>query len=112
MRDDLNRNIVAALCYLLGFITGVVILMVETEDRFIRFHAWQSVMATGYLFCANLILGLILRSIGPLGLVASIFNIIFWIVILVIIISSMIRAYHGQIFKLPMVGNWAERKVG
>ena len=54
---DGNRNLVAALSYFLGFITGIVILLVEKDDKFIRFHAMQSTLVFGAIFVADIILG-------------------------------------------------------
>ena len=80
-----DRNIVAALSYVLGFITGIVILLVEKDDKFIRFHAMQSITVTGSLFLLNIALGLILRPLGILDVLAGMLNILFWFLILLVI---------------------------
>lgn len=108
---DSNRNLVASLSYILGFITGIVILLVEKEDKFIRFHAVQSSILSGGLFALNLILSLILRSFGFLNLLASFINIIIWMVIIITMAVSFIKAYQGQLFKWPIVGDFAEKQV-
>lgn len=105
---DRNRNLVAAVSYLLFFITGLVILLVEKEDKFIRFHAIQSTAIFGGLFIVNFILGLIL---APIDILATLINTIIWIAILVIWIASMIKAYQGQIFKWPIAGDFAEKQI-
>lgn len=105
---DTNRNLVAAVSYLLFFITGIVILLVEKEDRFIRFHALQSTLVFGGLFIASFILDLILTSID---LLATLANTLIWIAIIVVWASSMIRAYKGKIFKWPIAGDFAERQT-
>lgn len=111
IRNDTSRNLVAALSYLLGFVTGVVILLVEKDDKFIRFHAWQATLSTGSLFVLSIIVGIILSLLKILTVVADLANIIFWILILVIIVFSFVRAYRGEIFKWPIVGRWAEKNV-
>lgn len=108
---DPHRNLVAALSYLLFFVTGIVILMVEKEDKFVRFHAMQSTLATGGLFIFNLIVGFILKPLGILGFLANIFNIAVWLVILGICLVGFINAYNGRVLKLPIVGEIAERRV-
>ena len=106
MRGDPNRNLVAALSYLLGFVTGVVILLVEKDDKYIRFHAMQSVIVFGGLFIINIVLGLILP-----GILTTIINSVIFIVFVIIWIISMIKAYQGQVFKWPIAGKLAEKRI-
>ena len=106
MAGDANRNLVAALTYLpfVAIIISVVIFLVEKDDRFIRFHALQSfVMALLYY-----VVVVILNRL-PLGDLVSPF---FAILMLVAWLLSMYRAYQGQMFKWPIVGNFAEKQVG
>src|SRR3990167_6483664 len=100
--DNSNRNLVAALSYLLGFITGVVILLVEKDDKFIRFHAMQSSVVSGALFIVSLVLGFIL---APIGILATLVNIIISIAGIVVWIVSMVKAYQGQLYNglLPVI---------
>lgn len=108
---DTNRNIVAALSYFLFFITGIVILLVEKDDKFIRFHATQSIFVFGFLFALNFIVQVILYDIAIIGALASVFGSILFIAGLVIWLVSMIRAYQGYMYKWPIVGNLAENRV-
>ena len=106
-----NRNLVAALSYLLGFVTGIVILLVEKDDKFIRFHAMQSTIATGSLFLLNIAVGLILKPLGILDVLAGMLNILFWFLILLVIIISFVRTYQGKLFKWPIVGAFSEKQI-
>ena len=65
--SDQNRNLVAAMAYLLFFVTGIVILMVEQEDKFVRFHAMQSTLVFGGLFILNLVFQIGLDPIAIIG---------------------------------------------
>lgn len=109
--QDTNRNLVAALSYLLGFITGIVILLVEKDDKFIRFHAMQSTAVFGALFIINIIIGLIFSSIAIIGILATLVNTLISIAAIVIWIVSMIKAFQGQMFKWPIAGDFAEKQV-
>ena len=109
---DGNRNLVAALSYFLGFITGVVILLVEKDDKFIRFHAMQSTLVFGAIFVLDIILGAIIGAIPFLEFASSLFNMLVFIIALIIWIVSMLKAFQGQIYKWPVVGNIAERQIG
>ena len=108
---DGNRNLVAALSYFLGFITGVVILLVEKDDIFIRFHAMQSTLVFGAIFVADIILGAVIGAVPILNLINSLFNTLVFIVALIVWIVSMLKAFQGQMFKWPVVGNFAERQI-
>ncbi len=107
-KADPNRNLVAAVAYLFFFITGGVILFVEKDDKFIRFHAWQAVFISVALFILN-IFGSFLDRIPLVGSIGSIYSVVISAGALVVWIVSMIKAYQGQVFKWPIVGNWAER---
>ena len=108
---DGNRNLVAALSYFLGFITGIVILLVEKDDKFIRFHAMQSTLVFGVIFVADIILGAVIGAAPILNLINSLFNTLVFIVALIVWIVSMLMAFQGQMFKWPVVGNFAERQI-
>lgn len=103
-RDD-NRNLVAALAYLFGFVTGLVILFVEKDDKFIRFHAMQSTLLFGALTVLSILVNIIFGNAGGLlsGLI-SIAMVILWVV-------SLVKAYQGQMFKWSIVGDYAEKFV-
>lgn len=98
----MQANVAALLSYLLWFITGIIFFLVEKENKFVRFHAMQSIIIFGFLF----VLGFILPFIPILG---WIFLPILWIAEIVIWIVLMIKAYQGEYFKLPVAGEIAEK---
>jgi uncharacterized membrane protein len=53
----LDENVAGFLCYLFGFITGIVFLVVEKESRFVKFHAMQSTITFLGLFIISMIIG-------------------------------------------------------
>jgi uncharacterized membrane protein len=108
---DSSRNQVAAISYVLGFVTGIVILMVEKDDRFIRFHAMQSTLSTGSLFILNIILGIVLTPLGVFSFISTLTGIIIWLAIFYLCVRSFIEAYRGNVYKLPVFGNIAEKRV-
>lgn len=95
-----KKNLMGAAAYLLGFITGIVFLLVEKEDKFIRFHAMQSTIVFGALF----ILGLVPVVGLVLGVVIAPVSFILWLVL-------MWKAYSGEMFKLPIIGDFAEKQL-
>lgn len=108
---DKNRNLVAALSYLVFFITGIVVLLVEDKDRFIRFHAMQSTVVFGGLFGFNILIGLILRPLGFLNILGNLISVLIALVVIFVWLVSMVTAYQGQMIKWPIAGDFAEKKI-
>ena len=97
----MDENVAGLLCYLLGFITGIVFLVIEKKSRFVKFHAKQSTITFLILFVILLILG----WIPILGTLVWIFSLILWLLL-------MIEALRGERYMLPIVGKMAEEKTG
>lgn len=100
----IQPNVAGLLCYLLGFVTGIVFLIIEKENKFVRFHAMQSIFVFAGLFILNIILGFIPFIGWLLGVLLSILGLILWILL-------MYKAYSGEMYKLPVVGDMAEQKI-
>ena len=106
-----SRNLVAALSYLLGFITGIVILLVEKDDKYIRFHAMQSTLLFVGLLIINVIVDFILKPIDFLGFLSTLINTGITIVGIIVWVISIYKAYNGEVYKWPYVGKLAEKNV-
>jgi uncharacterized membrane protein len=101
----LEANLAAALSYLLGFISGIAFLVLEKENRFVRFHALQSVLAFGGIT----LVWVLLNAVPILGFIFGVLVIIPASAILWLVL--MFKAYQGDEFKLPIVGQIAEEKI-
>ncbi len=99
-----NENLMAAASYLLGFITGVIFLLVEKQSKFVRFHAMQSTVLFGGIFIINIALGFIPILGWLAGLLLSLTAFILWIV-------CMWKAFQGEMYKAPVVGDIAEKQL-
>ena len=99
-----NENLMAAASYLLGFITGVIFLLVEKQSKFVRFHAMQSTVLFGGIFVINIALGFIPILGWLAGLLLSLTAFILWIV-------CMWKAFQGEMYKAPVVGDIAEKQL-
>ena len=104
LSSDGTGIIAGLLCYVLGWITGIVFLLVEKDNKFVRFHAWQSIITFGFVSVASFILNFIPLIGTVLGIVLSVVSVIIWVVL-------MIKAYQGQMYKLPVAGDIAEKQV-
>ncbi len=100
----LEENAAGALAYLLSFITGIVFLIVEKDSDFVRFHAMQSTITFGGLFVLQFIIGLV----PIIGWIISILIFPVWLILWIVL---MMKAYQGERFKLPIVGNIAEQQL-
>ena len=104
--SGIDENVAGALAYGLGWITGVVFLLIEPSNKFVRFHALQSVIVFGALS----LLWFITLSIPFLG----------WLIALVILppvslilwLFLMFKAYQGERFKVPFAGEIAQQREG
>lgn len=123
----LDGNITALLCYLVGII-GVILAFIEKDNKFVRFHAWQSFLfgiAVAVLSIVLVIVGFVILglSVGAAaagsGVIGSIMGLLFWLFILLCVVLSFaafagvifaaVKGYQGEIFKLPLIGNYAEK---
>ncbi|MBM4323397.1 MAG: DUF4870 domain-containing protein [Deltaproteobacteria bacterium] len=98
----LDENVAGFLCYLVGFITGIVFLVVEKKSSFVRFHAMQSTITFLGLF---VIMGVI--SFIP---IINLLIVPLWLLGLILWLILMVKALQGQRYALPIVGKMAEGK--
>jgi uncharacterized membrane protein len=113
----LTENVAGALAYF-TFIPAVVFILVDpyNKDRFVRFHSFQCIFlwVTGLLIAVALrVVGLILYIIPVLG------HLLVWLIAMVVILGAVViwlvltvKALQGEAFKLPVIGDLAERQAG
>jgi uncharacterized membrane protein len=102
---------IAALTYLLLFVTGILFLYVEpySRDEFVRFHARQSIVFSIAWFAIEIVLGVFIAVMpgllaGLLRLILGLINIalaIFWVYL-------MYKAYRGERYRIPQLADWAD----
>jgi uncharacterized membrane protein len=101
--SGIQPNLAGLLCSALWWVTGIIFLLIEKENKFIRFHAIQSIFTFGAISIIQIILGFI----PVVGLIKSV---IVWVAAFVLWILLMYQAYQGKMFKLPIVGDNAEKQ--
>lgn len=102
--SGLEPNVAAALSYGLGWLTGLAFYFTEPVNKFVRFHAMQSIVVFGGIT----VLCVLLQVIPFLGLLVVIFLVI--PVSAVLWLLLMFKAYNGERFKLPLAGDIAEQQ--
>ena len=127
---DLDANIVALLCYVanfvcyLGVVLSIITIIQDKTNKLARFHAWQSILLLAAPLVATILLvifafvGVIIDS--AIGVpIFSMLSMLLYVVLLVLglaafvgMIISAIKAYNGEIYKLPIIGNMADKYSG
>ena len=123
----LSSNVGAMLCYIanflccIGLVLAVVFLITEKENRFVKFHALQSLFLALVQIVVCIIMGILTEILAlilgmvHMGFLAFFLNwglgIILFIIFAIIWIIAGIKAYGGQWYKLPLVGNFAWNMV-
>jgi uncharacterized membrane protein len=116
----LEANLGAALGYPVGLL-AIVVFVMEKTNRFARFHALQSILFHVVMVVVFIVLGIvwvILALITALisSSLVTVVSILMWLVMMLVglaylgaLIYFAIKAYSGSTFKLPIVGNMAEK---
>ena len=106
-------NVAGALAYLLGPITGVIFYVLEKDNRFVRFHAAQSIVVSIAMFIISFVLGMlgvVLGAVPIIGwLVAVLVSFGVSIVSFVLWLLLMWQAFQGKEWEVPFAGVFARR---
>jgi len=98
----LDENVAGLLCYLLDWVSGIIFILIERKNNFVRFHVMQSVIVFSTLMIVYLIIGFLPWS----GLLLE--GVIFAIV-LGLWVFLMVKALEGKKYKLPWAADLVER---
>jgi uncharacterized membrane protein len=112
----IESNVAALLCYLLWIVGGIIFLVLEPykNDKFVRFHAFQSIFLSIAFFIFTVLWNGILWSIlggsfwlilGPIGLIVRLGVLLLWIFL-------MYKAYNNEKFTIPFIGELAAKQAG
>jgi len=110
--EGMAENVAGLLCYVLGWITGIIFLLIDKRP-FVKFHAAQSIVVFGALTVIRVGLAIMIGSGGLIGfglwamisLLISLVGVVLWILL-------MIKAYQHELFKLPIAAGIAEGIAG
>lgn len=110
----ISENVAGALCYVLGLITGILFLVLApyNQSKFVRFHAFQSIFLHGAWIVFWIVVTMISMML-PWSL--SILSSLLWLAIslggLVLWIICMVKAFNHDRFKVPVIGDMAEKQA-
>ena len=100
----LPENVAGLLCYVLGWVSGIILILLERENNYVRFHAIQSIIVFGVISVANALLDWI-------PVIGLIFSIALGILTFVLWIVLMVKAVSGERYKILWAGDFAEKWV-
>lgn len=108
-------NVAGALAYLLGPITGVLFYLLEKDNRFVRFHAAQSIVVWLVMIAVSIVLTIlstVLAFVPLIGwLIAMLLSFGLSIVSFLLWIFLMWQAFQGKEFEVPIAGGFARRMI-
>jgi len=113
-----SENLIGALAYFLGFITGILFLVLApyNQSKFVRFHAFQSIFYSVGLVLLLIALGIVSTILGMIlpfafGLLFGLLHLVIWIGSLIVWVMLMVRAYQNQRWSLPIIGALAAKQA-
>lgn len=98
--SGLQENLAGLLCYLFSWVSGLVFFLIDKRPS-VRFNAMQSIILGVVYFVIMIIL--------TMTVIGWAISWIFWLAFIVLSIVLMVRAYQGNSWKLPLIGNLAEK---
>lgn len=103
----LDQNVVAALTYVLGWLTGIAFLLIEKDNEFVRFHAIQSIAIFVPLTIASIVISALDIQIFLAMVPSALLN----LAALFIWLLMMYQAFQGNKYKFPYAGDFAETQL-
>ena len=100
----IDQNFAGLLTYAVGWLSGIVFLFIEKDNGFVRFHAMQSVV----VFVGLMILSVVVPYVPSIG---GFLGFVVWTGSLILWLFLMYQAYRGRRYKLPFVGDFAEKQL-
>jgi uncharacterized membrane protein len=106
--EGLAENVAGMLCYVLGWLTGIIFILIDKRP-FVRFHAAQSIVVFGALMVLRIGLGIVLGAGGLIGFgLWALISGVIGLLMLVLWILLMIKAYQHQLFRVPIAAPIAD----
>jgi len=116
-QSGMSENVAGLLCYLLGWVTGIIFFLIDKRP-FVRFHAAQSIVVFGGLHAINIMVGIVFGAgmmfrggFGAFGMGAALYGLIS-LLGLILWILLMVKAYQHEKFEVPVAAGIAKSFSG
>lgn len=105
----LSTNAAGALCYLFGFITGIIFLVLSpyNQDKTVRFHAFQSIFFNIVVIAIGVVLSVLTAITG----IAALLFPLLWLGAFIVWLYMLFTTYNGKNVHLPLIGEFAEKQA-
>lgn len=113
--SGIQPNLAAALAYFLTIITGIIFFLIEKENKYVRFHAMQAILLGAAWVILWIVLVIVMTVLAFVPIIGWIINAVVYAVLglggLILWIFLMYKAYSGERFKIPVIGDIAEKNA-
>lgn len=112
-QSGLSENAAGGLAYI-TIVPAIVFLVMEPYNKssYIRFHAWQCIFLSAAWIVLNIAIRIIASLMSFLSLIAYGLYPLVALAMLILWIMVLIKAFNGERFKLPIIGDLAEKQAG
>jgi uncharacterized membrane protein len=112
-QSGLSENAAGGLAYI-TIIPAVIFLMIEPYNKssYIRFHSWQCIFMAIAWIVVDVAIGILARIMSFMGLLAFALYPLVALAMLILWIMVLIKAFNGERFKLPVIGDLADKQAG
>ena len=117
----LDENVASLIAYIAGWVSGLIFFLIEKNSRLVRFNAMQSILLNVLYIVVAIVFGIIISILvvvlgmisNSLAAIASLLSGLLWLVlivgIVVVWVLCLVKAYQGVMYKLPIIGEYAEK---
>ena len=117
----LDENIAALLSYVFGWVSGLIFFLMEKDSRLVKFHAMQSILLNAVaivfgivLWIGWIVVALVLSQVSDVlaslvSIVMGLLMFVLYVGVFIAFVMCLIKAYQKQYFKIPVIGNFAEK---
>ena len=114
----MSSNVAGLLTYILGFITGIIFLVIEPyrRDKFVRFHAFQSIFLSAVwigfrIVWGSIVMGMLWSPLSGLWGLLAMISMLVSLAFLACMLFLMYKAYNNEMYRIPFIGDLAEQQA-
>ena len=117
----LDENVASLIAYLAGWVSGLIFFLIEKSSRLVRFHAMQAILLNVVVAVVWIVIMIIVSILvlilgqvsSALAGIVSLLSVLLYLAAgigtLILWVMCLIKAYGGQMYKLPIIGDYAEK---
>lgn len=103
-----NSRTLAAVAYILTFVTGLIIYFIAPKDD--KYARWHAIQAIG-LGVAWIVLSIIISILDAILPFFGLLSTLLWLAVVIVIVILAVKAYQGQKIRLPIIADMADKNA-